>query len=177
MHLRAVLDDGQPQSRAADLLAAALVHAVEALEYALLILRRNTYAVVRDSHDGASVRHFCPRPDVSARVVVLDAVFQQVRQHLFQQGMVAGNQHRVISAGADAYLRILRGGRELLDAVLNQRGQIDGVTSPRTPSSRRDRRMMSSISVSRRRLSARIFRPNSVASSGFCSIPEDSSSA
>lgn len=97
MHLRAVLDDGQPQSRAAGLLAAALVHAVEALEYALLILRRYTYTVVRDSHDGASVRHFCPRPDVSARVVVLDAVFQQVRQHLFQQGMVARNQHRVIS--------------------------------------------------------------------------------
>ncbi len=118
--------------------AAALVHAVEALIGAIPTHRRCPPAQY-----GASV-HCCPRPQVpfsagSSAFLPAGAWSPEISTGPFPLAlMLPAHSARRASAS---------------DAVLNQRGQIDGGHFAAHTLSRRDRRMMSSISVSRRRLS------------------------
>ena len=90
-----VLDDGQAQSGTAGGLGVALVHAVEALEDAALVLRRDTDTGIghRDHGVGAVTAH--GDGDAAAVLIVLDGVVAEVEDRLGQQTADAGDrEHR-----------------------------------------------------------------------------------
>ena len=76
-----MLDDGQSQAGAADLLGVALVHPVKPLEHPLLMLRADADAGVR--HRENSLIFFLPEPhdDQPAVFVVLDSVVHEVEHN------------------------------------------------------------------------------------------------
>ena len=74
MILRGVLDDGQTETRAADGLGMAFIHAVEALENAALVRVGNADAGVRDGEDGLGGALSDIDADAAAVYVVFDGV-------------------------------------------------------------------------------------------------------
>ena len=79
-----MLDDGQPQPRAANLLGVALVHPVKALKHPALVLRRNPDARVRHSYLRAFRALSHCESHTAAGPVILDGVFAQVIDHFVQ---------------------------------------------------------------------------------------------
>src|SRR5688572_6405114 len=86
--LREVLDDRQPQPRAAELARARLVDAIEALEHALLVLGRDADPGVLDlqARLRGVARH--PQRDAPAAGRVLASVVEQVVEDLAQRLLV-----------------------------------------------------------------------------------------
>ena len=78
----AVLYNGKPKSRAANLLGAALIHTVEALEHALAVGRRNANARIADLHICVAAFRAGGDHHAAAGTVVLYSVIRQVIQHL-----------------------------------------------------------------------------------------------
>ena len=77
-----VLDDGQTQSRAAGGLGVALVHPVEPLKHAALVLRRDADAGIRHGDTGIVALAGHMDGDAAAVHVVLDGIVAQVGKHL-----------------------------------------------------------------------------------------------
>lgn len=73
-----VLDDGKAEARAAHLLGAALVHAVESLENPLPVLDGDADSRVRDGEDRRAITLLHRDRDAAIPAVVLDGVVAQV---------------------------------------------------------------------------------------------------
>ena len=87
-----VLDDGQPQPRAAARLGVALVHAVEALEDAALMLRRDADARVAHGETGAAALGADAHIHAAAVRVVFDRVVAEVVSDLIEEPPHAGDR-------------------------------------------------------------------------------------
>ncbi len=119
-----MLDDGKPQTGAAQPAAAAFVDAVEALEHALLRLFRDADAGVRDRQDHAAVLR--PHKDVrtAALHVVFDCVVQQV-QHQLRHAVGVRVQKAVVPLHPDGDLLFLRLHRERFGDLAGNHQQAD----------------------------------------------------
>ena len=85
MELSPVLDYGQSQTRAADLLGVALIHPVKAFEDPILFLLRDPDAGITDLQEGRSVCHARPHVHTAAGMVVLDGIITEIVQHFIEQ--------------------------------------------------------------------------------------------
>ena len=118
--LHGVLDDRQSETRAAGRLGVALIHAVEALEHAALMLRRDADAGIGDG-DAAAVgiggdRHV----HAPAVAVILDGVVAEVIDDLVDQAANAGNDGR-LARDADRDAARGRGVVQILRRLLCRR--------------------------------------------------------
>ena len=73
-----MLDDGQSQARAANLLGMALIHPVEPLKHPVLVLSGDANARILDLNHGLMFLPGDGDRDAAAPVVVLDAVITEV---------------------------------------------------------------------------------------------------
>ena len=122
--LHGVLDDRQSETRAAGRLGVALIHAVEALEHAALMLRRDADAGIGDG-DAAAVgiggdRHV----HAPAVAVILDGVVAEVIDDLVDQAANAGNDGR-LARDADRDAARGRGVVQILRRLLRHGEQVD----------------------------------------------------
>ena len=107
----------KPQSRAAVLPAAGLVHAEEWLEDALLILLRDAAAGVGDT-DPELFRLLCDaNPHRAAWAIVFDGIFRQVEEQPVDQRVAAGHDAVAIRRQRDAALICQR--REVCEDLLD----------------------------------------------------------
>ena len=89
-----MLDNGQAEAGAAGHLAVALVHAVKALEHALLIRGRNADAVIGHAHKGRAVLRTGFKQHAAIRLVIGDRVVRKVEDHLLECAALARHCHR-----------------------------------------------------------------------------------
>lgn len=78
-----VLDDGQTESRTADLFGMTFIHTEESFKHTIQTIRRNSDAIVAYPEFGMFSPAHCDR-HASARPVVFDGVFAQVIHHLVE---------------------------------------------------------------------------------------------
>ena len=103
MHLCAVLDDGQAETCAADLLGMALVHTVKALENPLLFFPCDADTGVGDGNGCFAVLRLHAERDSSSVPVIFNGVIRQIVEHFLHHGkdapdlgMAAGERQRDI---------------------------------------------------------------------------------
>ena len=131
MILGAVLDDGQAQAGASDLLGMALVHPVEPFKHPALICFRDADAGVRHLQDhivriGGNIH--C---DAAAGPVVLDGVVAEVVYH-FAQKLPDPPDPLMISGKLQGYVLLLRNGPQAVQDLLRQGVQIHVLPLRRT---------------------------------------------
>ena len=89
-----MLDDRQPQSRAAACAAVAFVDTVEPLKHTLLVGRRNANARVGHAHKRCAVFRASFERHAALRSVVGNRVIREVKNHLLQRAALTGHRNR-----------------------------------------------------------------------------------
>ena len=96
-----VLDDGQPEAGSAHIPGTRPVDAVKTFEKPFEMLRWNALAVV-SYEDAIAIPWFVTHRDGAVRTGKLDAVVDQVRQHLFEAARIGVHEragHDVVPQG------------------------------------------------------------------------------
>ena len=122
--LHGVLDDRQSEARAAGRLGVALIHAVEALEHAALMLRRDADAGIGNSDAAAAGIGGDRHVHAPTVAVILDGVVAEVIDDLVEQAADAGNDSR-LARDADRDAARGRGVVQVLRRLLRHGEQID----------------------------------------------------
>ena len=124
MVLHGVLDDGKAEARAAACLRVALVHAVEALEDAALVLRRDADARIGHGDERLAVPFTDAHGHAATLDVVLDGVVAEVIDDLVQKPPYASDGLApALDGDRDVLLR--RRGLEIVRRLLRKREQVD----------------------------------------------------
>ena len=111
-----MLDYGKSKSGSAALTRPALVDAVEALEYALLVLLADSYSVILDSELYLAVKGIADIDNhISALILVIvaDGIVTQVVEHLIHHGLVSvyigrgSKEHQLDIVLCGGYFKVL----------------------------------------------------------------------
>ena len=93
-----MLDDGQSQTRAADLFGVALIHPVEPFKHPVLVLGGDANARILDLNHGLMLLPGDRNGDAAAPVVVLDTVVTEIIQDIAEEPRHARNLRRISAA-------------------------------------------------------------------------------
>ena len=154
----------------------ALIHAVEPLEDAALVLRRDADAGIRDADTDAAVRLRDVDADAAALTVIFDGVFAEVIDDLIKEAARADDLRALAVDGEGDLARLRRALKVVCAASFATARRSTGSRGTSTPSSSWLRRMMSPMSVTRRCASSRMW-PTKRGTSSSLTMPLSSSSA